>query len=244
MKKVLSFKSKSEVIEEEKQNRIFFHDLINQTHGLLLFLNQKINYNKSATPEELLLLQQEVKILQKLVQDHFKYDHKNISKNFEYVPFKEFENSFNLLIKIYFTDTANIKIEKRGQIAFFENSELQDKAFVHYSNLYRMMNNLIKNMAEANATDISFIFDYGPKGLTIETKNNMQDKVSKIDITDYLSRIIKKEDGIKPKSIGLDSIHELVSLEKGHFNFEIIDNYWVNTIFIPHQFVDNKKIAA
>lgn len=232
---VLSFKSKSEVVEEDKQNRIFFHDLINHTHGILLFLNQKINHGKSADLAELELLKQELKLMQSLVQDHFKFQHKNLVNTKELVSFDIFENSLDLMFKIYFPENINIKKEFRGQIAVFEKSNIRESAIVHFPSLYRIMNNLIKNMAEAKSLELSFMFDYNPKGLIVETRNTFKSQFTEGDIADQLSRVILSEKKNSYSGLGLDSIHELVKKENGEFHFDIEKNTWVNKVFIPHR---------
>jgi hypothetical protein len=244
LKKILSFKSKSEVIAEEKSNRIFFHDLINHTHGILLFLNQKIIYNKSANLEELELLNHEVKLLQSLISDHFKYEHKNLVNTHEYVPFSVFFQSVQLLLKIYFPENVKIATELKGDIAFYESEDKQQASVVHYPSLYRIMNNLIKNMAEANTSEMKFYFEYNNQGLIIETQNVLGQKHDKGNIVDYLSRVILKEEKKKHVGIGLDSINEIVDMAEGKFTFDIHENVWINKIFIPHNNSTKNKIAA
>ncbi len=72
MKNILNFKSKSEVIIEDQKNRMFFHDIINHTHGILLFLEQKKDYSKQIDEKEISLLLHEVKLMQTLISEHFK----------------------------------------------------------------------------------------------------------------------------------------------------------------------------
>lgn len=243
MKKVLSFKSKSEVLEEEKNNRIFFHDLINHTHGILLFLNQKITYNNGATAEELELLNHEVKLMQTLIKDHFKLEHKNIKVKNNWVPFSELEQSIELLLKIYFPSSVKISMETKGKIAFYETLETKKQALIHYPAMYRIMNNLIKNMAEAHATEMSFYFEYTDQAFIIETKNKLGPKIDKTNIVDYLSQAILKEDEPQ-KGIGLDSIHEIVTTMNGKFHFDIQDGIWINKIEIPVLASVKNKIAS
>jgi hypothetical protein len=243
--KVLSFKSKSEVIEEDKKNRIFFHDLINHTHGLILFLNQKITYNKGATSAELELLNNEVKLLQTLIFDHFKYEHKNLEKLNEWVSFESFESSMDLLFKIYFPENIKLTIEKKGKIAFFESQSERNSALIHFPSLYRIMNNLIKNMSEAETSEIQLFFSYTEQNLIIETKNKMDQKKDKRNIVDYLSRIIIRDEAPIVSGIGLDSIHEIVKSTNGNFQFDIKDGQWINRITIPHSHImtASKKAA-
>ena len=71
-------------LKDEKKNaiydkeRMFFHDLINQTHALTLFYNVKLSLGKGLTHEELNSLSSENKIIQSMVKDHFNLGHKNL----------------------------------------------------------------------------------------------------------------------------------------------------------------------
>jgi hypothetical protein len=244
LKNVLSFKSKSEVIEEEKKNRIFFHDLINHTHGILLFLNQKNILEKGVTHDEVELLTKEVKLLQTLIQDHFNYQHKNLNINEQFVPFDRLHQSIEMMIKIYFDESILMTTELRGHIALFENSNTRENSIVHFSSLYRILNNLIKNMSEAHSSELHFIFDYQDDYLLIETRNNFGANNSRIDIADKLSRVILNEESARTNALGLDSIHELVQKEKGTFGFEIENNTWINKLKIPHQLKQKAKKVA
>jgi hypothetical protein len=247
MKKILSFKSKSEVLEEEKKNRLFFHDLINHSHGILLYLNLLIDKRKIAEITDLEILKQELELFQQLIQDHFQMQHKNIKEVDSKVSFLIFEDAFNLLLKIYFDENVKIKTEYRGDIALFESEEKRINAKVPFTILYRILNNLIKNMAEASTLEISFLFDYGPSGLLIETKNTMNKAAglhSRDDLANYLANSIATNTAEKRESLGLDSIHELVHLKSGSFNFDILEGQWINTIYIPHNIQKREKIPA
>lgn len=238
MKNILNFKSKSEVILEDQKNRMFFHDIINHTHGILLFLGQKIHYSKHIDETEINLLLHEVKLMQTLISEHFKYDHKNLADSNEYVPFSQLEQSIQLLFKIYFPENINLKIEYRGKIAIFESSETKNTAIVHYASTYRILNNLIKNMSEAGSTEIQLMFDYNEINFIIETRNKFKSSAEKNNMAEYLGQLIAK-DYKKDKGVGLDSVNEMVTDLNGEYFFDIKNSEWINKIIIP---INNQKL--
>lgn len=238
MKNILNFKSKSEVILEDQKNRMFFHDLINHTHGILLFLEHKKDYVKNIDAKEISLLFHEVKIMQALISEHFKYEHKNLEANKEFVPFSILEQSIDLLFKIYFPESINLKIEYRGKIALFENEEIKKSAIVHYASVYRILNNLIKNMSEAGSTEVLMIFDYNENDFYIETRNQFKSKAEKNNMAEYLGQLIVK-DYKKGQGLGLDSVRDVVNELGGEYLFDVKNGEWVNRVKIPHH---NKKL--
>lgn len=233
MKNILNFKSKSEVILEDQKNRMFFHDIINHTHGILLFLEQKKDYSKQIDEKEIALLLHEVKLMQTLISEHFKYGHKNLNSSDEFVPFSTLEQSIQLLFKIYFPENINLKIEYRGKIAIFENAETKSKALVHYASTYRILNNLIKNMAEAGSSEILLMFEYNESNFLIETRNKFKSSAEKNNMAEYLGQLIAK-DYKKGKGVGLDSISDVVNDLEGDYQFDIKNGEWINRISIPH----------
>jgi len=242
MKNILNFKSKSEVVLEDQKNRMFFHDIINHTHGLLLFLEQKKYYSKTIDEKEISLLLHEVKLMQTLISEHFKFQHKNLDEAGEYVPFKTLEQSIELLLKIYFPLDINLKVEHRGKIAFYENAEVKNSTSIHYAKVYRILNNLIKNMAEAGSTEIHLIFEYNDSAFVIETRNHFKSSAEKNNMAEYLGQLIAK-DYKKGSSIGLDSVHDVVNDLGGEYLFDVKNGEWINKIIIPHHQLKLKKSA-
>jgi glucose-6-phosphate-specific signal transduction histidine kinase len=222
MKKILNFAIDDDTDLQIKE-RIFFHDLINSTHGLLLYLGQKHADN---TQVDIQLLINEITNLQLIIKDNYGLNHKNIKNQSGYYPFSQFENSFRLMLNLYFGADVNVKTEYRGKIAVYENETVKNALFVHFPSLYRIMNNIIKNMHEANATSVYFSFDYTEDHLVIECRNNVNKK------TDYIPDLNALCD--REKS-GILSINEIVWSLGGSFQFYTEDFEWINKISIPHQ---------
>lgn len=228
-------KNREETVDiYDKRERLFFHDIVNLTHGLILFLNQKQNSKKSINGDEIQILEKEVRSLQSLIKDHFQYKHKNLSQTYDWVPFNVAEIAVNSLIQTYLLD-------KSAQI-FIRKNFKEENLPVYFPIFYRIMNNLIKNMAEAKSNEIHIDFKSTSEGFFIETRNQYSSAEDLKRISDNLSRIILDEKTkVIKQGLGLESIHYLAIECGGKFDFEISNNYWINRIFLPS--LEQKKAA-
>lgn len=237
--------SEEQVYEQEKRERLFFHDLINQTHGLLLFLNQRQSQKQQISLNEITALESEVRTLQSLIKDHFNYKHKNLAGTYDWVPFRMAETALSGLIETYLPKkSVHTFIHLEGSLSYECSVEERESSFVYFPVFYRIMNNLIKNMSEAKSTEVHFTFAYGESGFLIETKNKINGKENLRLLSDKLAQIILEE---KPAGdgLGLESIHHLVSVEcGGTFTFEIANDLWINRILLPLPIKTDFKKAA
>lgn len=237
---MFSFKKKqlknSESTHEDPKDlkeQLFFHDVINQTHGLLLFLNSKTLSGKSIDSSEVVMMEKEIKTLQSLIRDHYNFKHKNLVQTYDWVPFSYAKLAFTNLCQTYL---QNIEVKTVFEITS------GDDDLIHYPSFYRIMNNLIKNISESHCSHVDFHFMCSYTGLKIETKNLMN--VRKGDhSSEYLAQVILDEKVTPIKSLGLDSIHHMADDNGGSFSFEIRDNHWVNKIFLPVKNPNSKKIS-
>ena len=207
--------------KENNQDRLFFHDLINQTHGIILFLSNK----SSLDALEIESLKSEVKLLQALVQNHFNLNHKNIE------PLEASENQ-----------TQKIQVALEKLIALYQSQENQRIEIVYHGDemgdldfisLYRILNNIVKNMAEAKVTNGKILLEFSTSGLNIITQNKMPDQ-----------NAIESGAGL-----GLQSITSLAQEAGGQYFYEIHNETWVNQVFLPYKNSSSsskniKKIAA
>ncbi len=234
---MFSLKKKKTLLEEDQKNdtkeRLFFHDVINHTHGLLLFLNHKESLKVGMSASEVEMVKKEIKALQSILRDQFSFQHKNLTHTQDWVTFEQAFRSFKTMITTYFTG-PEVKIEMvfKGDIASENPVEVQDRCLIYYPAFYRIMNNLIKNMSEAEASVIKFSFDLSDTGLFIETENAMKAALQK-DLPEYLSQVILNEKTQTLKGQGLDSIDHTASSCGGSFSFEIHNQVWINKIFLP-----------
>ena len=212
--------------DREKKERLFFHDIINQTHGLILFFNQKQCTNKTISVEEIHSLEKEVRTLQSLIKDHFHFKHKNLQLTYDWVPFDIAEAAVRSLLQTYLPTES---VETTFSTSFLE----KENSLVYFPIFYRIMNNLIKNMAEVKTDQVHLYFKYSEAGLLIETKNKNNSNHSFEELTDRINQE-KPFDNLSPvdEALGLESIYHLSMASGGSFEFEIKDGHWINRIFL------------
>ena len=233
---LLDQESNNEVENEESfLNRLFFHDVINHTHGLLLFLNQKEIQNKNFSKEDYHLLKNEIKTLQNLLKDHFKMGHKNLIYDPQELSSEDIKKMMTYLISIYLP-SQNVNFS-------FDVKDGDEKVFYFSSKyIYRICSNLLKNISEALAHKkeslVQISLAINSQGLVIETHNSLPHALEK-DLPEYLEKIILDEATSKFEGLGIESINNLTNECHGTFQFEIIQNDWVNKIFLPH--TQNRK---
>lgn len=239
---MFSFKKKSEQNihnQNDMKEKLFFHDVINQTHGLLLFLNHKEMTGEGVSRDEVQLIEKEIKTLQSLIRDHYNFKHKNLVQTFDWVPFSYAKLAFTNLSHTYLQDIS-------VNATFTINGEYVEEDLIYYPSFYRILNNLIKNISEAMPLKVEFNFVLDDKGLYIETKNQLKKDLE--DTSESLARIILNEESSPAASLGLDSIHHLAFEHGGTFNFEIENHTWTNKLFLPTQKsgikIKTDKIAA
>lgn len=228
--------SSAEISGHDLKEKLFFHDIINQTHGLMLFFNQKEIANEGADTKEIKMLAGEIKTLQSLIRDHYNFKHKNLAGTLDWVPFSYAKLVFSQLAMTYLGDT---KISTTFKIEGGTSEEEE----IYYPCFYRIMNNLVKNIAESRAQEVEFEFTLKGSGLFVKTRNHMK-KTAEGDLPEYLSQVILAENVTKIQGLGLESIHHLAEENGGSFSFEIFENVWMNRLFLPTQKLKSQKMAA
>ena len=213
----------------QSKESMFFHDLVNLTHGLILFLDQRKQTKKNIDVDEIDILEQEVRSLQSLIKDHFQFSHKNLESTYEWVNFSIAEQCLSYLLKTYFPNqSVKTYIKLKGSLSYECCIEERESVLIYYPTFYRIMNNVIKNMAEARSSQLTFIFDYQQFGLVIETSNDF--------LSDCNNRLIAQVSGI-----GLGSIASLVEEAGGSLHTDIKNGLWTNRILIPQ--IQSRKAA-
>ena len=239
---MFSFKNKIINNLEEQidlKEKLFFHDLINHTHALLLFLNQKKANGQGILSTEVHLLEKEIKTIQSLISDHYDFKHKDLIQTFDWVPFS--------YAKLAFAGLSNSFLSEMVVNATFTiQGETVEEDLIYYPCFYRILNNLIKNISESKCEEVEFSFLLNEKGIYIETKNSL--KKSSTDSSEGLARVILEKEINTIKSLGLDSIHHQAHDNLGTFSFEIENNQWINKVYLPTKssitVIKTNKIAA
>lgn len=214
-------------VSHDKRERLFFHDIINLTHGLILFFNQRQSSNKIINVEEIQTLEKEVRTLQSLIKDHFHFKHKNLPVTYDWVNFYIAEIAVNSLIKTYLS---------RETVKTFVRRDFMDdeSTIVYFPAFYRIMNNLIKNMAEVKSIEVHIHFSKTSSGLVIETQNHCNSNQALKELSERLPQIILEDQtSVEAKGLGLESINHLALECGGNFDFEISNDVWINRIFLP-----------
>lgn len=217
--------------ENDLKERLFFHDVINQTHGILLYLNHKEMTGETVGRDEIQLIEKEIKTLQSLIRDHFSYKHKNLVQTYDWVTFSYAKLAFMNLGQTYLND-MNVTTQ------FTICPVKAEEELIYYPSFYRIMNNLIKNIRESQCSKVEFDFVLNEKGLFIETKNQLKKSPESIEL------VILNEKDSKIQGLGLDSIHHLAEELGGSFSFEIENSTWLNKIYLPTKKIKTDKIAA
>lgn len=221
------FKNKT---PKQLTERLFFHDLINLTHGLLLFLSNKKASGRNVEVHEIAAIEQEIKTLQLMLKDHYRMKHKNLNEESDWLSLKDIRPALTGLLETYLG-------QKQIPYSLTMAPDSESK-MVYLPAFYRIMNNLIKNMSEAETThaQIDLLLDNG--SLLIETKN----KVSKDKVADKGARSLE--------GLGLESIRLLALENGGSFSHESVNQLWCNHIVLPVREADiqtknwsTKKVA-
>lgn len=218
------------------KERLFFHDVINHTHGLVLFLHQKELQKEKIDLEEVKMISNEIKTLQSLIRDHYDFKHKNLVQTLDWVPFSYAKLAFNNMWQTYLMN-KEVKVS-------FEVVDAQDSEnLIYYPSFYRILNNLIKNISESNSAHVEFEFKVNEHGLEMISRNVMLIKNEK-ELPEHLARVILSEKTPKVEGLGLESIHHLAVENGGTFSFEITGSVWTNKLFLPTSKNKSDKIAA
>lgn len=228
--------------------RLFFHDMMNQVHGMSLFLNQKLVAHQSLSGEEVNAVLGEVKLMQAMLQEYFGTSAvHSADKN---VPFTLLQENVVRLIETYLPPHIfQTKISFLGGLATDSAAFVGDKIGFPPTSFFRIITNLAKNMAEHNSDRASFSFEYNDEGLIITAQNHLKSLWEASDVAQELGDIILQEDqllaaetaanpgpimdGVGRPGLGLESVTRLCESLGGQFTFGRQGEFWLAKIFIP-----------
>ncbi|EQC49394.1 putative membrane protein [Bacteriovorax sp. BSW11_IV] len=234
-------------VSNDKKDKLFFHDLINHTHGLSLFLNSKISSGKETSTDENLLLLGELRMMQALIKDHFGLGHKNLHGHYDVVSFDFAKIGLLNLVDNYLPE-SNVEghFIFRGGAASEAPLEIRANCMVYYPIFHRVMTNIVKNISEAKSRSAEFIFDYKEDGLHITVKNKITqlNDLERSNLHSDLGKIILLAQNDKTTGHGLESINTLVDSIGGDFSFKIENGLWINEIFLPRPSNEQLKKSA
>jgi len=231
--KLLSISSDEHKISSSRHDRIFFHDVINHTHSMLLFLRTKKDNGIDQTEVNNLI--GELKLLQENIQHHFGFKHKDLISSKKDVPFQIALARVYGLIDAFFTHGEEIFISLKGEISDQENSDTLRNCTVNIILFHQIMTNIIKNVYEAQSSRVEFIFDYQADGLHTTVINEPKKlNHEKINLDKDLGRVILDLGARQRSGLGLDSISRICEEVGGDFSFSFSEGHWHTYFFIPH----------
>jgi len=226
------------------KDRYFFHDLINHTHSLNLFLS--IKKENGLIPGECETVCNEVKVMQSLIKDHFSLGHKNLDDVYDYVSFDVAKNGLFNMVENYLPEgQVKCHFVFKGLLDDMNFFKYRSFCKVHYPSFYRIMNNLIKNISEQNSTEAEFVFDYQDNGLSVVVKNRILTlKDNRKELAGNLKKIILSKDEDNIAGIGLESVQTICEQLGGEFNFQIEGDFWISELFLPRLGSELGLVAA
>jgi len=222
--------------QEERRRRLFFHDLINHTHGLLLFLNHKLQEGQHIKNPEISTLSAEIRLMQSLIQDHFALKHKNLKRHDDYGPLSAAKGAIDHLLNTYLNPRmVEVNVAYNGQ-------GLGD---LHYPSLFRILSNLIKNAAEVGSDQLYLIFESSVHGLKLTVKNRtvglwnnpeqLSHRLEGIILQDDVMGDESGELSVEERGLGLESVQELAAEQGGSFEFRVEGDYWIGIADLPYR---------
>lgn len=228
-------------LEEAPRDQYFYHDMINLTHGVVLFLKQQQKKGESLGVQDQGLIISEIESLQSLMKSHFGYTHKNLKDQSEIKSFDQTKPALYSLITHYLlAQGINTHLIFEGLIDDSLELEKRSSCEVHFPTLYRVMNNLIKNSYEHKVQEVEILFNYTVEGLFISLKNPLRPNMTKEKpLESSLSEVILgnvhelKTSQKDKEGLGLESVSSLVQAQGGEFSCKIEDGHWVSKVFLP-----------
>lgn len=220
----MNLKILNNLSEKETREKYFFHDLINHTHGLLLFLTEKDSSHKGLTPEEVAFLCKDLKALQALIKAHKQHEHKNLQSS-DKVSFCDFTEQLFNLTGLYLSSS-------QFELTLEIDADLNDKFFNH-ATLSRIVHNIIKNISENGKGKTVLKFSLENNQLCIFTSNELKDLLPERN-----GRVI----GVA-EAKGIKSIEHLCLQSNGKYHHKIADQQWINNLILPLEEKDAKKSA-
>ena len=211
---------------DDKNNdkeKLFFHDVINKTHAIKLYLRSQKDGKKGIDIEGIDNLLSEVESLQLLFKDHFRESHKNLKLLDDYVGMEKAIQGAKRLLFYFIPEGKNINIlDKENMFKSDFSKDREEYRLVHYASFYRIFGNLIKNISDHGGYNVSVVFEDEDNFFHIIVKNNFHKSEDSSD-----ERI--------EKSFGLKSIERNCLEQNGQFKFIKKGTMWKSEIWLPFQ---------
>jgi hypothetical protein len=227
--------SKKAQVNPLGRERIFFHDLINQTHSMGLLIGHKIKEQEVLELKDLESLKSEIETMQSILKDHYNLSHKNLVTMDDYI---DLEKARAMTYKLLENYLGGLEFHVVFLGHLFDEENLK-KYSVYYPTFIRIITNLVKNISETSSKRAEIIFDLEESYLKLVVKNQIY-SLEGVPREENLGEMI--EDNILRGSdldehhvtgLGLESIMNLAEEVGGTFSFKVDNGHWVNEVRLP-----------
>jgi hypothetical protein len=242
-------KNKKTFDQDEDKDKYFFHDLINITHGINLFLESRISTENNISTNDAKNIKHEIKSLETMIQNHFEYQHKDLIDVQEIITFTEAKVNLYQTIQTYLpSDLVECHFIYNGFLSADSSNYQKELALIHLPSFTRIMGNIVKNMSEVDTTQAEFIFNYDLRGLHVITKNKIYKlKDDRLNLAEKMKDLILDQQYNSKNTIeglGLKSIQSQVKSIGGNFRFKIENGFWISELFIPRILNNEEQTAS
>ncbi|HAZ12656.1 MAG: hypothetical protein A2X86_11340 [Bdellovibrionales bacterium GWA2_49_15] len=226
----------------DPSDRLFYHDLINHLHGMGLFLESYSQKAGELTDIQIKNLMQELQLTQRMVEDFFDWPHKNKInvKTGPAVTLCDLRPLIDHYLDIYCRSQGmNVALEWKGDLAPSRPETKQRECTVHGHAFVRIITNILKNIFDGRAGQVSVSFEGEAGQLFVLIKNTKFHTSHDLSDGRELANLILKnaaEPGgsMQADGHGLDSIDELCQSLGGQFKFYLEDGWWYTQIHLPY----------
>lgn len=192
------------------REKSFYHDLINHTHGLLLYLSHK-KKSGFVNSNEIESIVQEIELIQNIIKSHFDDELK-----LESISLDQFLMEINFLMDIYLKSKSNVVL-----FNLIDEQYLNQNFMTHgKSYLVRFLSNHFKNIAESAKSNIEIKLSFDGEFLEMTSKNDILDKKDRIN------------EGL---GIGLKSMKAMSDLLGGTLSVSHDSTHWYCSLKIVFQ---------
>lgn len=222
--------------------RLFFHDLVGEIHGLGLYLSaQRLTREGRVDVNE---LERMVKSMGQMVRKHYQQEfgtsHRSLTASSEVVGFSDCMSELQFIVKSYLNG-PNLTVHFT-HLGLLENRSAWAHLTLHKTNFRRLMLNICKNIAESGSTQIEFLFKGSKEGLHFEVRNNLTGLSSvERDLDSHLGAVISSADleaqthSSDERGLGLLSMAQICESSGGSFHFHFESHCWITSGLLPWQ---------
>ncbi|MBG09506.1 MAG: hypothetical protein CME68_12160 [Halobacteriovoraceae bacterium] len=213
----------------DERSKLFFHDVINKTHGMKLYLRNQKDQKKEIGLKGIEDLLNEVESLQLLLKDYFREGHKDLQFLDDYVEVEKAIKGAKRLLAYFIPDCQDEDfLESVVSLGYHVLNNQKEKSLIHYASFYRIFGNLMKNISDHGGQDMSVNFDIKEGQFHIVVRNNFEKKQN-----DSQGPSIEK-------SFGLRSIEKNCLEQNGNFRFSRKDKEWKSEICLPLKVIESE----